>query len=185
MIDVKELLQKLPGSWSELTLRQYQKLAYMEVSDGPLDELASMVDAAENIVKVASTLTGIDLEELEAGLPMKELSLVGQKLAFLSQDPKPMKKSPITWKTVENASLSDFILFNALKADPFSVIKDLHKVIKAFAVEQMTEDQVLDLPMDVVKTGFFLLRMQLINYTKSSIRSNKVKLKQQQRQEKG
>ncbi len=170
MINTKELVEKLPGSWDELKLKDYQKFTEIEVSEQ--DEFDGLAIGVDNTLKVISTLSGVSIDNLEQ-LSYAALQPIAAKIAFMLDVPKPGKESSIKWKTLEEITYNDFITFMQLSKEPFV---NLHKIIKAFSKIEMTEEQVADLSTQDAVTGFFLLRQQNRKFFNNSIKSSAIKL---------
>lgn len=168
----KEILSKLPATWSELKFSDFIKLTSLEISD----EEGSVTDGIENSIKAISILTDVSIEELE-NLPLSDLQLLGNKLSFSDKLPEPKKTSNFKWKMPDEISYGDFILFSNWEKKNFEAMPT---IIKAFNKEEFTEEQISNLPMIEIITGFFLLRKQLkkfINRTKFYLKVQLLKMK--------
>ena len=171
MLSTKELIEKLPSSWNDLQLKNFMKIMDVEIADS--DEFGGMFNGVDNTIRIASVLTGVASEDLEK-LPFKELNRVGETLTFMTTEPAPAKTSTIQWKSLENVSYNDYVTFISLSKEP---LKHLVTIIKAFSVNEMTEEQIENLSTQDAMSGFFLLNSQLNKYLRRIIRSTTWKLK--------
>lgn len=172
MLNPKELIKQLPSSWSELTLKQYQQLSEVVISEEDEDEIQNLTIGQDNTLKVISMLTGVPIEQLEE-LPFHDLAVLASKLAFMQKPPEPAKKSSIQFKKVDEISYNDYITFLALAKEPF---KNLHIIIKAFNKSNLTDEQIQELGMDDVMQGFQLLQRYVNKYMRRIIRCTALKL---------
>lgn len=166
-MNIKEILEKLPKSWSDITLNQFQTL-----STTPITENNDEFDGIDNSLAVIAKLLNISTDDLES-LPMKDINLLGNRLAFMVTPPQPAKTSIIKWKKVDEITYNDFISIIQLQEKP---LENLHVFVKNFSKIELSEDEILQLPVTEVLTGFFLYRKQQRQYLKASIRSTKIQL---------
>lgn len=167
---MKELLNKLPSSWEQVTLKQFQDLALI-----PITEDGTIFDGIENSIAVISYFTGLSIDELES-MSMIDLGKLGNKLNWMVTPPESTKESIIKWKKVEEISYSDYLTFIAFKDKQ---IENLHVFIKAFSHTTLSQEEILQLPTTECVTGFFLFRKQLRQSLKASIKSTKIQLAKQ------
>lgn len=171
-MNTKELIKSLPGYWEELKLKDYIRLTDIQVKEDNTDEFTGLFNGMDNTIQVASILSGMEPNDLES-LPMGDIGAIGAKLSFLSQEFIPSNKSSIKWKDIEGCTYNDYITFLNLSKDP---IKNLTHIIKAFSKDKLTDEQVSNLSVQDVMTGFFLLRILVKKYLKRSIRYSKMKV---------
>ncbi len=164
---MKELLNKLPQSWEQVTLEQFQKM-----SSTPITEEGTIFDGMENSIAVMSKLLDVSVDELES-MSMIDLATLGNRISFMTTEPQPDKTSPIKWKKVEEISYNDFLVFIQLQDKQ---LENLHTFIKTFSHTTLTEDEILQLPITQVIWGFFLFRNQLRQSLKASIKSTRQQL---------
>jgi hypothetical protein len=173
MITAKELLSKLPGSWSELTLKQYQLITDVSITE--TDEFDNKFVGTDNTIKVISKLSDVPVNELES-LPVHVIAVCAGKLAFIATPPQPLKKSTIEWKTLEEISYDTYVTYVSLSKEP---IRNMHLIIKGFCKNKLTDEQVLNLGTDDAMTGFFLLNRYVKQYLKRTIRQTRIQLMKQ------
>lgn len=159
MKNINELIEQLPSNWSELKLKDYQKLVDVDITE-TTDDGAELV-GVENSIKVLSVLLDVPVDDLES-MPLQHLGKLSQKIAFINEPPQPLKTSRIKWKKPDEISYNDFVKFQQVQDKP---VQNLSEIIKAFAKNELTDEEVLDLGMDEVNTGFFLLRKELRQFT--------------------
>ena len=158
----KELLNKLPSNWNEITLEQFQKITQV-----PITENNDGFDGVENTLSILAVLLELPVEDIEA-LPMKDVIEMGNKLSFTTIPPEPNKKVKMKFKDIETLTYNDYIMFIQLQ-DKY--ITNLHSIIKTLSIEKLTDEQVLQMSIVDVMGGFFLLQKQLKQYLNHSIRS--------------
>lgn len=147
----KEILEQLPSNWSELKLKDYLKLTNIVVKTEDDGEAGIY-----NTFKTLSALTGLDESIFEA-MPLNEIMPLANKLSFLQTMPEPKKNGIIKWKAIDEVKYNDFVNFITLCKDPFN---NMAAIIKDFSVSKLSNEEILDLGMDEVHTGFFLLMKQ-------------------------
>lgn len=172
---MKELLNKLPKSWDEITLHQFQT-----ITSTPITEDDDMFNGVQNTIEVVSKLTGTPVDVLE-DLPLKELQEIGKRLDFMVTPPKPSKKTILNkWKSLDDISYNDFISYHQLNDKQ---LENLHVFVKNFSKTNLTQEEILNLPITDVLQGFFLFRKQLRVYLATLTLSTKREIKHLQRQE--
>lgn len=167
-MDTKSLLKQLPKSWDDISLKTFQKIMDLEITNNQ-----DLFDGIQNSISVLSILTNSTVEELEE-LPMRDLMLLGSGLEFMKVLPKSTDKTSLQLKKIEEITFNDYVFF--LNNSENNYIKNLHIYIKTFSKGELTEDEILDLPITDVLNGFFLFRKQLKESLKISIVSTKVDL---------
>lgn len=167
MINHKDIIKSLPGSWKEMKLKDFQKVMDITISENIEQE--NIFDGLDNTIKVISSLTSIPVADLEE-LPMKEMIEVTKQISFITEIPGDSKACSLKWKQIDKISYDDFVTFNTLAQEP---LVNLVPIIKTFSVDKLSDEQVLDLNMEDVFTGFFLLNRQ----SKKFIRHTNIFLK--------
>jgi len=162
----KELLAKLPASWNDINLKQFQDLSTLTISE-EADGLASI----ENSISLISKFTGEPVEAIE-GLTMKELNPLCQKIAFMMQPFQPFAISSLVTKEIEEISFDDFILFTNTK----DYLTSLHKILKALCKGDLTEDYILNLSIVDCLNAFEVVKKKLKLYLSLSIKLEKMKI---------
>lgn len=165
-LTVKELLNQLPGSWSELKLKQFLAVMDVEVDDSNKEDQFSSIDYT---IQVIHQITGVDVDSLEA-LPLFAIHQLGEKMSFMLEQPQPLKRSPLKLKTIDELSYDDFVTFSVMSKDP---IRNLPLLIKTFSQDKITEDQVKEMNMVDCQTVFFFVHKRLKKYLNRSIQSLK------------
>lgn len=169
----QEILDKLPSSWEEITLKTAIKYLNVEMEfpvDG--DEFEKIQIGLNNIYKTIAVLTDISIEEARE-IPKQWIDKMAVKTAFMNTNPIPKKESKIKWKGFDEISYDDFISFIQLQNEQW--IDKMPTVIKAFSKNKLSEEEILEMNMLEVHTGFFLLMRQL----KKSIRRMKIQTSNQ------
>jgi len=177
-MNTKEILTKLPNSWDEITLKDFQKLTKANVSEN--ESGSDLFDGVENTIEIISKLTGVSVDDLEA-LPIQELGVLGTKLSFMMEPPKPSNKSILKWLRIDEIPYNSFVNYIQLQD---TQLENLHIIIKNFSKTELTEEQILELPITEVVTGFFLFRKLLRKYLKNLVRLNKMEILKYQMKEK-
>lgn len=136
MINTKELIEKLPGSWNELTLKQFQILTTIEVAEACNgNDLFVGCDNSLQVVAKLGDVTGDELEEL----PYNQVAEIMAKIEFIATPPNPQKQSTLSWKKFDEISYLAFVTYMHLSVEPF---KNLHTIIKCFSSTKLTDEQV-------------------------------------------
>lgn len=169
-MNTKELLQKIPDCWEQITLEQFQKIIQIQITDND-DEL----DGVQNTLSILSVLVNITVDELEQ-LPMKDIIQMGSKLSFTTSTPEPNTKVNMKFKNIDSLSYNDYIVFIQIQDN---YLTNLHQIIKTLSIKKLTDEQVLQMSIVDVMGGFFLLKKQLKRYLNRSIRSTIVLITKQ------
>jgi len=170
MQNVDNILTLLPGSWDELKLKDFQKL--LDVTIKETDEFEDMFVGMDNMLSVMSKLAGVEVKELEA-LPFASLQKLLTKLAFIQTEPAKKFKSSIKWKKLDEITYDDYVNYINLSKAP---LQNLHAIIKTFSKTVFTEEDVLEMSMRDVHTGFFLLRKMLLKSIRRMYRQSAMAL---------
>lgn len=148
----KELLERLPGDWSEFKLADYVKLGNIELEVD--DEIGGTLAGLDNAIKIVAVIAGATIEELES-MTMPEVNQLLSKVRFMTEHPKPLRSGKIKWKKASDTTYDDFITFVTLQRDTYN---NMPLIIKAISADEMTDEEILNLPMDEVHTGFTALQ---------------------------
>jgi len=155
MIDKKEILKKLPSSWDTFKLKDYMKCVDIEISEGHENEIDELLSGLDNTLSVISKLTDVSIKELEL-LDFNFIHQCGTMLSFMTELPKSVKSCSIKWKSVEEVSYNDFVSFLTLSKD---AVHSLPEIIKTFSKDKFSDDEINEMSVAEVYTGFFMLRM--------------------------
>lgn len=172
----REILEKLPKSWSDITLYHYvNKLIKVNIHD--TDEDGGVFIPLENGIEVAATYLDLSPDILRK-FPLETIKDINRQLNFLSGKPLPLEKTEYKWVTsVDDPTYDTFILYvkvtEQISKGDFS---NFHLIIKAMCKDPITDIQMWNMPMDEVETGFFFLRRSLLKYLNSMIGSLKNKM---------
>lgn len=168
----KEILDLLPEGWAQIKFKTYLELMKLKVSidDDPIEVLNSNLE-------ICSLFLGLPTSIVEQ-FPMTTIKAMNNRLAFLSEKAKPTTSSKFQWKTsLTEPTYDDFITFikvseqiNQGSLDNFPLL------IKIMLKQEMSEEEILNMPMDEVEHGFFLLRKYSMNYLKHTIKDLTVKV---------
>lgn len=169
-VTYKDLLKELPGSWSEFKLKDFMKTLDVAITDQDL-ETSSLFVGLDNSLKVISALCNVNVEDLES-LPLWQIAELTNKLAFMADLPKEGETS-IKWKTMNEMSFNDFVTYKNAESKP---LHSLPLIIQACSEAKLTEEQVQNLSMAEVHSGFFTLNKMLKRYARRSIISSSLLL---------
>ena len=170
MLKVKELIEKLPGSWSELTFEKYKTLLDLTIEEQ--DDFGGLFVGADNTIKILSRLTGASVEELEQ-LPLASIQQLSSRLSWMGETPEAQKTSTIKWKDLDIVTYNDYITYLQLSGEP---LKHMTTIIKAFSTTELTEQQIDELSVQDVITGFQLLHQHVKKSMRLTAMSLLVKL---------
>ena len=138
-----------------------------------LDKLSPTTDpiiAVENSIEIASIFIGVEPKLLEQ-FPLQTIKKIHDKLMFLSKKPEPLKKTKFNWiKKLDDPTYDTYITYvkvsEQLSNGDFS---QFPLIIKSICLDNLTDEEVMNLPMDEVETGFFLLRKSLKKFLEPTI----------------
>lgn len=167
MSTVDKILELLPSSWEEVSLRKFHKL--MDVPTVNKEEDFSGIRATLEIVHA---LTDIPREELNY-LLMKDFALIGKKLEFTNTEIPHIESKKFDWKKINEITMDDFIYFLNYKDDQ---IRNLDSFILTFNKNKLTREQILELPIGEVLHGFFLYKQYVKKFLNNLIESEQRKL---------
>ena len=185
----QELLDKIPSGWNDLTLKMFveclstnQILESDDVSELK-ETFSDTVIEVENSIRIISMFLGMDKKIIEQ-FPISTITKMNTRLSFLVNKPEPLKNPKYKWITkIEEPDYNSFIVYLKVKEQLEKGSYDNIKLlVKQICLDELTDEQLDNLPMDEVETGFFLLRKSLMKYLKSMKTSlNKVILKERMR----
>jgi hypothetical protein len=173
MLNVKELIERLPGSWSELTFAKYKTLLDLTIEEQ--DDFGGLFVGADNTIKILSRLTGASVEELEQ-LPLASIQQLSSRLSWMGEVPEAQKTSTIKWKELDKVTYNDYITYLQLSGEP---LKHMTTIIKAFSTTELTEQEIDELSVQVVITGFQLLHQHVMKSMRRTAMSLLMKLPKQ------
>lgn len=174
MINTKELLHKLPGSWEDLKLEDFVKVMDVEVSESE-DYRENTWQGVDNITRVIGALTDTPVDALE-DLPYVELAALSTKLTFMQKLPEVKKKCVIEWKPLDQVKYNDYITFQSFQGKH---LQNLPTIIKAFSKNDMTDEEIGNLSTSEVVAGFFTLQKHVSKFLRHTILCSRVKLMKQ------
>lgn len=180
MINTNEILKKLPKSWKEVTLSQYQRLlpeltALTETATKNFEEEDALYYITDSMFVYLSVFTGLSIEELTK-LNSIDLIKLSNRLSFIDKQPDFTKETSIEWKAFDEIKYKDLVTYMILHK---SHIQNMHLIIKAFSKTELTDEQIANLSMQEVSNGFFLLqKLVRKSMSHSKWRLRKVYLKQ-------
>lgn len=167
------MLDRLPKRWSDLKLKDYNKLIQAELikEDETVDNELNELDFQ---LAVISTLTDISISDLEA-LSVTELLPAITSISFLYTPLEPVKTS-LKAKDITALSYAEFTSYMQLQNQPFN---NTNQILPIFFKELENVD-VNELPIPEV-VGFFLsLKVRLRKHLKHSQLSLVKKILKQQ-----
>ncbi|WP_428329036.1 hypothetical protein [Mucilaginibacter sp.] len=181
-MNYKEILQKLPGTWAELKLKDYIKLS--PVIQEPEEDVLPDPDIFTNQylteldknVHIISLLTDVPVEEIEK-LTMVQLDEAVNKISFISTAPEQVK-TQIKYKQFSELSYDNFITFQKLSLDftpekiLSSAINNLPLMLSVFSKDNLKEDYFLELSIPEIITGFFFVNLNIQKYLKRLVTSS-------------
>lgn len=163
-----EILNMLPSSWADITLETFMnKFLPLKISD--IDDVDDIFITMENSIKVASIFLNLPSDIIRQ-FPISTIKEINKKLLFLAEKPKPLEKSEYRWiKKIEEPSYDIFILYlkvsDQMTKEDFS---NLPAIIKNICLDELNDEQILQMKMSEVETGFFLLRKCLMKLLQST-----------------
>jgi hypothetical protein len=156
----KELINSIPSSWDTLTLRQFQKI----IDIVPVEE-DSLFVGVNNSMKVIAALTGRSEEQISS-MDIPTVTAMAERLNFMLTEPDKRGKTVLKWKQVDKITYNEYVTFLTVSKDP---LHNLHTLIQAFSTNDLTDEQVLNLSMQEVHVGFFILVRHVRKYVKHLI----------------
>ena len=174
-MNIETMYEQIPASWDDVTLNQFQKIMTVEI-----EEDSDVLNGVQNTLGVISKLTDVPINELE-DLPMGEIQKLAKKLDFIVVPPTSDKKdSVIKWKSLDEITYNDYVNFIQLRE---KMTENLHVFVKNFSKVDMTDEEILALPIEEVLVGFFLLKQMLLTYLNNLLLLEKKRFKKLVRQE--
>jgi hypothetical protein len=164
-IKQSELLKKLPESWDDVTLDFYTKnLLKLEEKN-----IESLEDMYEDYIHIASLYTEIPAEMIRK-MPMVTVQLIYDRLSFLSQKPLKKEKSKYRWiKKIQDPDYDTFIFYlRAIEVMAGGNFEIMVELIEKICLDKISREEIRNMSMSEVETGFFLLRKHLRRYSISS-----------------
>ncbi|RZL15172.1 MAG: hypothetical protein EOO89_14325 [Pedobacter sp.] len=185
---LNDLYHALPDSWAKLKYKHYKHLVKLQmVDEAPVDVL-ELVDAGitdlstftpniksniDNTALLLSTMLDVPVESLLALDSIHFLTLAN-RIKFIYTEPSiEGYKCSIKWKDMTTMTTNDYILFLTLANDP---VNNIGAIVKSFSLNDMTDEDVDELSVLDIHSGFFLLIKQWQKYTNSQIRREQLKL---------
>lgn len=175
-MNLKDILNKLPGNWSELTLRDYIKLSPV-ISDEPESELIdpdiitiNILSELDKNIQIISLLSDSEVDVIEQ-LTMVQLNELVTKISFISELPSTVKPT-IKYKQFSELSYDNFITFQKLNLDftPDSIlsnaVQNLPTMLSVFSQDNKDPEYFLDQSMPEVLAGFFIVISNTKKYLK-------------------
>jgi len=173
-MNYKEIINKLPNTWDELTLKDYIKLSPVindidedVIQDPDLFTIKILSDLDKNI-KIISLLSDTPVDAIEK-LTMVQLNELVNRIAFINNVPdKP--KTTVKYKSFDQLTYDNFITFEKLSMDftPDNVlttaIYNLPTMLAVFTKDNLTVEQFLNLSMPEVIAGFFTVNQNIKKY---------------------
>ena len=164
-MNIKQILEKLPGNWDEVTLELFTKLI-----DCKVDTDDDILDGYNNVINFASAITGIPTEDFD-NIKMIDINQIGSKLSFINTDIPQVKSNKFKWKKLDEILMDDYITFIQYGDKQ---IYHLLEFVKAFNKVELTDEEIQQLPITEVMWGFFLFRKNLRKSLKASITSERM-----------
>lgn len=161
---ITEINNLLPKNWSEVSLKQYQKVlndVFNEEMENKTNEEEGILFATEINIKLIAALTGINEEKISE-LTLSEINSLASKLSFIKDFPKAEKTSVIAWKNIEEITYNDYVTYVTYAKDGDKVVwQNMPIIMRAFSKTDLSNEEALSLSMDKVFTAFFLLQKKL------------------------
>lgn len=168
--NLSDLINKLPSSWEDVKMKDFQKILDITISENPAitfdeeatDSVGDIFDGAENSCKLLSVFLDIPVDELEA-MPYSDLLQLAKMIEWVLTLPEPSKTSTISWKDFETISFNSFISFQNWAKEP---LKNLPSLVAEFS--NLSKEEVLNVSIPDAFGGFFLFKNQLRKLLKRS-----------------
>ena len=165
ILNSNEILQKVPDNWQDLKLKTWIKMLDLKTYKPDLDDPLQDVFTSLQILSIVLDLPLNIVEKF----PLTLIKDVNKRLEFLQGKPEKIKKSKYKWiNSIEDPTYDDFITYVKIneqlsKGDYNNFVI----LIKTILRQELTEEEILEMPMSEVENGFFLLRKFLMKYLKS------------------
>lgn len=183
-MNIKELQQKLPKCWDNVTVSIFQKIGEVTIHEDTL------FAGISNTIELLSKLLDISTDELE-NLSLQDIATLGESISFISKHPQVRNKkdlffdtgkaSNIKLKKLEEVSYDSFVLMVNTDKESNQFIQNIHNTLAPFTADKLTPEEILKLPILDALNGFFLLMNMLDKYINHSNRltnfQSKVKVK--------
>lgn len=163
-VNYKDVQAMLPDSWEAMKLYHYKKILNVNIKESDKDGFNLFV-GADNMLNVISALTDIPVEQFEE-LPAYQFAVLCNHLNYINELPKPDKKTSIRWKSVNEISYADFVIYQQSESN---LLENVDLIIQAYSKNKYTSDVVNNLSMLDIYNGFFLLNKLTKKFIKRSI----------------
>jgi hypothetical protein len=164
--NIEEIIELIPSGWDNMKLSTYLKFSDIIIKEDETD----IFNGFDNTLMIVSKITNIPFKELEK-LPMGDVIKIGQKINYISNLPK-VKRSKLKWKELNEITYDDFITFLQVEEKTLS---NIHTFIANFTKNKLTEEEVLNMSVEEVWSGFFLFKKKLMKSLNISIVLTKMK----------
>lgn len=183
MNSFKEIFNRLPSSWSQVTLDDFVRYTKLPVNADAEDSSSEDIDKA---LRIIAAFADVEQSVLEQFTP-HQLNELGKKLEFVNREPA-LVKTNIKVKRADELSFDDFTLYAGLVND---VYNNLPEILHAFAYREekklFSRNQIKKLSIEEIKslcwpeacTIFFLQAKALRKFLNATRTSLTVKLVRQ------
>lgn len=151
----EEILQKIPGSWSEFKLKDYIRSTQFErLVKSTDDEVEALDIDVENMFRLIASIVDVPVETVRA-LSWADQKRAMDRLKFMDKEPGKKENCVLDWKHPDDLSYADFVAFITLQEDMFN---NMPLLIQSMIKNKLSEDEIKELTMDEIHYGFFLQR---------------------------
>jgi len=171
----KEIIDQIPTSWETFKFKDYLKCVDVVISEGNEDEIDELFSGLDNTISVISKLTDISVDELES-MEFSFIQEIGKRMSFATEMPTEQKHCCIKWKKIDEVSYNDFVSFLNLSRD---AVHGMGEIIKTFSRNELTDDEINEMSVAEVYTGFFILNAYVRKYLRRMMIRDGMKLLRQ------
>jgi hypothetical protein len=153
-----ELYDRIPSSWEEVTLDKFRQVIALEKSMMEIED--ELIPGETRTIALIAAFTDTTPDVIRS-VNFIEVNRMMQKLSFLDHEIPVLQQSKIKWKKVDQITYDDYVTYMRYSHDLYG---NMPIIIKSFALPtiKLTEEEINQLSMPEVMTGFFTLRKSLL-----------------------
>ena len=160
----KSIYKMLPERWEDISVSVYQRLTGIIIT-APDEYIGTLSMGMEYYIKIISKFTDLPIEQIN-NLPMADLVELAKKIQFITVMPIRNKKPSITFKSRDEITYNDFVIYQQLQNDFYN---NLHLILPSFIKEELSPVQIGELNIVEAYTAFFFANKKIKKLQKRSV----------------
>lgn len=168
---MKELIEKLPKNWNEVTLEMYLRVLDVELdNDLEIGDEECNLQVIDNVLIMTAALIREDVKKFRQ-LETTDILKIYAVMQFLNIEVTPHVLPIETMKKDIDFSYDNLITYSQLTKDKSRILHNLPAIIKTYLNKDVTDEQVLQMNMVDVMTVFFFVNAKLKAYLTTTLES--------------